>query len=1056
MVASDGGAGRTASRTRSGSAVVSGRNDAAPGLTAAGGLLVSLLAVGAFAGGVSAFVVNSQQGPGTVDVAGLALNGHAGIPTGPDPVLQRFVALELGWDLVLIEGYGVAAVLGALLLRYLARSAAARRWSRFGLVAAVTAVVADLLENLFLWLGVGGTGRLLGWAHPYDLASIFAVVKFSAFVPAVLILVVGVLLTWSRALPHLVSPRLADHRSVVLSAEQQDMHGARPVLPDDPWNPGRDQAVEPPTSPPLDGSTARWRRAYDVPVCADSRPPTGNPPGQVTGIGLSGGGIRAASVAMGALQSREWRHSVIPAAQHLISVSGGGYTSGAFQQALTDAGQEYVPPSEDNLLVRYATAEPPSPAQSFPATAFLPGTVEEDHLRRHSSYLAANPTELLLALGLLARHLLLTLTLLFGPAILLGVAAGRFYESVRLTAIPPSVVAATTDDAVRPAFPVPRAGALWALGLLIALAVALWLLSQYASAYSSTPLRRRAHTASVMVAGLAGVVGVLTVVLPALIWAASWALHQTGGVLAVGGPIGGLLLTYGASVAALGWRNRKRFTGGGGTDPGSGGKKAKAVPRGILQLLLVAAALLVLAAGWLLVLGGMAIVGLQDLPPATLIALGLLFAVVVFLGVFSDETTLSLHPFYRARLASAFAVRRVRRRADGQTVARPYAPEERTSLHTYGKLPPETPFPHVVFAASATLGEKRTAPGAHRISYTFCGHWIGGPDVGYVSAKSLYALAPARIQRDLTVQGAVALSGAAIAASIGGQRTAWYETLFVVTGLRLGAWMPNPSYLIATHSAVRPWTEPGLPRNRRLSYLLRQLFGVHSASAPLIQVSDGGFYDNLGLVELFRRGCTRIYCIDASGDNPPAATTLSQALTLAYHELGVQTVLDGGTWSTFTAGSADPLTPKDPLSALSARLSKSGIITGTFEYPPGTPHAGRGPGVLVVAKSALWPGLPYQVLAHAQDAGVFPRDSTGDQFFDDRQYAAYTELGRALGAAAAEAMAAREQDLRGPVPAARARSGATRADANGADQPAVPPARDDADRAVEEPAHQER
>jgi hypothetical protein len=51
---------------------------------------------------------------------------------------------------------------------------------------------------------------------------------------------------------------------------------------------------------------------------------------------------------------------------------------------------------------------------------------------------------------------------------------------------------------------------------------------------------------------------------------------------------------------------------------------------------------------------------------------------VIFLGGFIDETTLSLHPFYRRRLASAFAVRRVRK--DGYVIAQPYDPRERTTL----------------------------------------------------------------------------------------------------------------------------------------------------------------------------------------------------------------------------------------------------------------------------------------------------------------------------------------------------------------------------------------
>ena len=528
-----------------------------------------------------------------------------------------------------------------------------------------------------------------------------------------------------------------------------------------------------------------------------------------------------------------------------------------------------------------------------------------------------------------------------------------------------------------------------------------------------------------MLAQLALVTAVLTLALPTVIWFSAWLLYQTGGAVQVASPIGGVLLTYIASLASVAWKHRKLVT-----DKESGVTMRKSGPRGAVQLILVVVTLIVLAVSWLLVLGGTATVGLRPLSGETVIVLVVVAALVLFLGGFTDETTLSLHPFYRGRLASAFAVRRVYREEDGETVARAYSPEERTVLSEYGVVRRAAEFPHVIFAASATVGEKRTAPGGHRVSYTFCADWVGGPDLGYVDSGRLKDLAPPRLQRDLTVQGAVALSGAAIAASIGGQRTAWYETLFVVTGLRLGAWMPNPAYLISEYNGDCPWYEPRLPRVRRLSYLLRQLFGVHSTSAPLVQVSDGGFYDNLGLVELFRRGCTRIYCIDASGDNPPAATTLSQALTLAHHELGVETELEQGTWSSFTAGSADPLSPKDPLSALSARMSQSGIITGTFRYPEGSRFAARGRGVLVVAKSSLWPGLPYQVLAHAQGADPFPRDSTGDQFFDDRQYAAYTALGRELGRAAVLAMDAYDGDgARVPAPPPPAGGSAT--DGNG-------------------------
>ena len=132
-----------------------------------------------------------------------------------------------------------------------------------------------------------------------------------------------------------------------------------------------------------------------------------------------GGGIRAASIAMGALQSPDFRTEVVPQAQYLVSVSGGGYTAGAYQQTLTSAGTD--PTGED--------------AAPSAANAFLPGTPEEDHIRRHSSYLAANPIEILVALGLVARHLLLSLVLLLPPAVLIGVATGVFYRFVPVTVL---------------------------------------------------------------------------------------------------------------------------------------------------------------------------------------------------------------------------------------------------------------------------------------------------------------------------------------------------------------------------------------------------------------------------------------------------------------------------------------------------------------------------------------------------------------------------------------------------------------------------------------------
>jgi hypothetical protein len=73
---------------------------------------------------------------------------------------------------------------------------------------------------------------------------------------------------------------------------------------------------------------------------AEAAPAAGDPGGPPAEVGIcaSGGGIRSASVTLGALQAL--RKDVLSRARYLVSVSGGGYMTGAFQLALTRANPE--------------------------------------------------------------------------------------------------------------------------------------------------------------------------------------------------------------------------------------------------------------------------------------------------------------------------------------------------------------------------------------------------------------------------------------------------------------------------------------------------------------------------------------------------------------------------------------------------------------------------------------------------------------------------------------------------------------------------------------------
>src|SRR5258708_26666329 len=135
--------------------------------------------------------------------------------------------------------------------------------------------------------------------------------------------------------------------------------------------------------------------------------------------------------------------------------------------------------------------------------------------------------------------------------------------------------------------------------------------------------------------------------------------------------------------------------------------------------------------------------------------------------------------FYRRRLAGAFATRRVLR-PDGQTVAEGYDYGEITKLSTYGARPQvddkPKPFPEVIFAATANLTSEERAP-LNGVPYTFSAKWVGGPDIGYVGTagleQQLDAQGATNVEHDLTVEPAVAISGAAVASAMG-RAGRWY------------------------------------------------------------------------------------------------------------------------------------------------------------------------------------------------------------------------------------------------------------------------------------------
>ncbi|MEX2417374.1 MAG: patatin-like phospholipase family protein [Actinomycetota bacterium] len=350
---------------------------------------------------------------------------------------------------------------------------------------------------------------------------------------------------------------------------------------------------------------------------------------------------------------------------------------------------------------------------------------------------------------------------------------------------------------------------------------------------------------------------------------------------------------------------------------------------------------------------------------------------LIWVGIFLllylviDPTRTSGHPFYRRRLASAFCLERWRH-PEGSVLAREI---DYSKMTTLSKSQPERwangdPHPELLVSAAANVSDRDVLPpGRNAVGFVFSAARIGGPMIGSVSTKFYEDSLPTGRRRDTTLMAGVAISGAAFAPSMG-KMTRSYRFLMALLNIRLGVWLENPLRLNDRASALSR-RFPGWLRKPRLRYLLKEMLGTNKVSAKYLYVTDGGHFENLGLVELLRRRCTKIYCFDASGGDEHEFFTLGEAIEIARADLDVEIDID-----------TSPMIPDEE-----SGIAASDHVAGKISYPDG---AG---GKLVYARTVMTEGLPVDLQVYSQKNPKFPKDPTYDQLFDEAQFEAYRKLG---------------------------------------------------------------
>jgi hypothetical protein len=236
---------------------------------------------------------------------------------------------------------------------------------------------------------------------------------------------------------------------------------------------------------------------------------------------------------------------------------------------------------------------------------------------------------------------------------------------------------------------------------------------------------------------------------------------------------------------------------------------------------------------------------------------------------------------------------------------------------------------------------------------------------------------------ELTLPTAMAISGAAAnpwtaCGGTGVTRNPLVAMLMALMNLRLGFWVPNPNdgCRSGRRSCEKSFRanhfEPGL----------KEVLGVNlRESSPVCLLSDGGHFENLGLYELIRRRLRLIVLCDGTADPDYAFSDLQNALTRIGADFGARVEFDQETTLQRFIPSIDAGYPRD------VRLSESAYAIAQIVYSDGRT------GHLVYLTTALCKGLRLKLLGYKGANRDFPDQSTADQFFDEEQFEAYRELG---------------------------------------------------------------
>lgn len=339
-------------------------------------------------------------------------------------------------------------------------------------------------------------------------------------------------------------------------------------------------------------------------------------------------------------------------------------------------------------------------------------------------------------------------------------------------------------------------------------------------------------------------------------------------------------------------------------------------------------------------------------------------AVVVFAAThwFLNINACSLHPFYRDRLARAY---HLKLDSQGKVIA--------SSPQKLSQLTDKAPYHLINASLNAPAGHRESLRGRTADFFLFSKHYCGSESTGYFATKKME-----ETDRSIDLATVVAISGAA-ASPFMGVNSSRFNFWAALLNVRLDYWLRVPD-------RAKGW----LDGNPGPLYWLRQFIGDVRDTYPYVNLSDGGHIENMGIYELLRRRCRYIVLVDGECDPGITCGSFLQVIRYAKIDFGIEIKIDLSRLKFADArAETDAGIPTE-----SPPTGKAASPTVDYHFALGEiDYGGDKTGWLLYLKSSISGNEGKAIESYREREPEFPHQSTADLAYDEEQFESYRALG---------------------------------------------------------------